>query len=81
MPCSILPNILQGDTTMAQVSISADDQERIAEAVRDFMQDEGILGEVILEFTENFTVDDKGGGTECCSKKINRRWINQCPCR
>lgn len=66
---------------MAQVSISPENQQRIAEAVKDFMQDNLIEGEVNLDFTENFTVEDNGGGTECCTKMIGGRKVVQCPCQ
>lgn len=42
---------------MAVYNISEDEQEKIAQKLKEFMEDEGIQGEIQITFTKDYEVD------------------------
>lgn len=69
---------------MAVYNISEEDQKKIAENLKNFMDDEGIKGEIQISFTKDFEVDvaPSAAVQAACWKRdpVTGKWYIKNPC-
>lgn len=67
---------------MASFNISEDEQKKIAEKLKNFMEDEGIQGEIQLTFTKDYEPKVNPAGTPgACIKQTSLGPRIQFPCQ